>query len=123
MMAVSDTAGIGVDIVELERVRGIRFLERFAEYFLTPNEMRTFADYADPIAFIASRFAAKEATIKAFPGFLSPHDFEIVKDGKKPLIRFVSDAVARRYEAAVSMAHSTEYAAGYAMVRVRERCE
>lgn len=112
-------AGVGIDIVELSRIRGIRFLRRFAEYFLTPGELRGMRTRRDRIAFIASRFAAKEAVIKAFPGFLSPRDFEIIKEGKKPAVRFVSPAFTGQYQAAVSISHSTEYAAGYAVVRKR----
>jgi holo-[acyl-carrier-protein] synthase len=108
--------GIGVDIVELERVKHIRFLGRFAEYFLSPGELIFFEQSADPISFIASRFAAKEATIKAFPGFLSPHDFEIVKDGVKPVVKFFAEEREKQYTALVSMSHSTSYAIGYASV-------
>ena len=109
--------GVGVDIVEISRVKGIRFLERFAEYFLSAPELKAFHAHKDPIAFIASRFAAKEAIIKAFPGFLSPHDFEIIKYGKKPTVRFVSQKTASRYSTSVSIAHSTDYAVGYAIIQ------
>ena len=108
--------GVGTDIVELDRIRGIRFLERFVEYFLRPREITAFRKYVDPYLFVASRFAAKEAVIKAFPIFLKPHDFEIIKMGKKPLIRFASQENEARYRALVSISHSTEYATGYAVV-------
>ena len=104
---------VGVDIVEIDRVRNIRFLRRFAEYFLTPRELEFFAAAADPVQFIASRFAAKEAVIKAFPGFLKPHDFEIIKDGKKPVVNFVGNK--KRHSVAVSISHSVNYAIGYAV--------
>jgi holo-[acyl-carrier-protein] synthase len=110
------TLGIGVDIVETKRVREIRLLQRFAEYFLTPSELASFGSSPDPIGFIASRFAAKEATIKAFPGFLSPHDFEIIKEGTKPAVRFLSLANERKYKVLVSLSHSIDYAAGYATI-------
>jgi holo-[acyl-carrier protein] synthase len=109
-------AGVGVDIVEMNRVKKIRERGRFAEYFLRPREIASFKRHADPVAFIASRFALKEAVIKAYPGFLSPHDFEIVKKGKKPFVRFVSRKNEVRYAAKVSLAHSTDYAAGYAVI-------
>jgi len=110
------TVGVGVDIVEMERVQNIRFPLRFAEYFLTPSEIKVFKKSADPTAFLASRFAAKEATIKAFPGRLGPHEFEIIKNGKKPVVRFASRKISDRYTALVSLTHSTRYAAGYATV-------
>ena len=108
--------GVGIDIVELDRIKGIRFLERFAEYFLRPRELKAFRKHVNPVSFVASRFALKEAVIKAFPHFLKPHDFEIVKRGKKPSIRFASRENEVRYSALVSISHSTEYAAGYAIV-------
>lgn len=111
--------GIGVDIVELKRVEQIRFLRRFAEYFLTPAEIESFRKNTDPVSFIASRFAAKEAVIKAFPGFLSPHDFAIIKNGAKPAVRFLSPRIGDHYKAMVSISHSTEYAAGFATVTQR----
>lgn len=115
----SPLAGIGVDIVERERVTGIRYLERFAEYFLTRREMEGFQKAADPVGFIASRWAAKEAVIKAFPGLMKPHGFEIVKDGKKPAVRFLATEVSEVYDASVSISHSTKYAAGFATVTRR----
>jgi holo-[acyl-carrier protein] synthase len=111
--------GIGTDIVELERVEHIGELRRFAEYFLTPAELAAFAANSDPIRFVASRFAAKEAVIKACPDKLKPHDFEILKKGVKPMVRFVAADLAARYEAVVSLSHSTRYAAGYAVVTRR----
>jgi phosphopantetheine--protein transferase-like protein len=112
----STVTGIGVDIIELERVRKIKQLRRFAEYFLLPTEIEAFGASADPIGFIASRFAAKEAVIKAFPGKLKPHEFEIIKAGVKPTVRFVSEKTSVKYRALVSLSHSTRYAAGYATV-------
>ena len=116
MSAQEGVAGIGVDIIETKRIKNIRFLRRFAEYFLTQQELALFAKNADPIGFIASRFAAKEAVIKAFPGFLSPHDFEIFKSGVKPVVHFISPTREKTYGVMVSLSHSTDYAAGYATV-------
>jgi holo-[acyl-carrier-protein] synthase len=108
--------GIGVDIVELARIRRIRFLSRFAEYFLTPRELEHLHSAPDPEEFVASRFAVKEAVIKAFPRFLRPHDFEIVKEGKKPTVHFSEPSLEDQYKALASITHSYEYAAGYAIV-------
>src|SRR3989338_3156242 len=113
-MRFGEPCGVGVDIVELARVKNIRFLTLFAEFFLTPAEMKSFKKHINPIGFIASRFAAKEAAIKAFPGFLSPHEIELQKNALKPTIRFCSPKKAKRYKALVSISHSTDYAAGYA---------
>lgn len=59
--------GIGVDIVEIERVR--RILEKFSDRFLkkvfTAHEMAYCLRYRDPYPRYAARFAAKEAVFKA----------------------------------------------------------
>jgi holo-[acyl-carrier protein] synthase len=110
----SHILGVGVDVVELERIKKIRLLERFAEYFLTPPELKALAKSSDPVRFIASRFAAKEAVIKAFPGFLRPHEFRIGKNGAKPVVVF-SAPQKSHCRMSVSISHSTRYAIGYAV--------
>jgi holo-[acyl-carrier-protein] synthase len=117
-MHFQEFCGVGVDIVEISRIKKIRFLDRFAEYFLTGSELALFRTSPDPLRFVASRFAAKEAVIKACPEKISPHEFEIEKNGVRPVVRFLSEK-GSRYAALVSLAHSTEYAAGYAAVYVR----
>lgn len=59
--------GIGVDIVDIRRMRaGIeRYGERFAHKLLSGPEMAEYRAIADPAAFLAKRFAAKEALVKA----------------------------------------------------------
>ena len=59
--------GIGTDIVELSRVQGIfdRFGEHFARRILMDEEMELYTRAADPVRFLAMRFAGKEATVKA----------------------------------------------------------
>ena len=59
--------GIGVDILRAERVHKAyaRFGERFAERLLMPEEMAQFQGHKNPQRFLAMRFAAKEAVVKA----------------------------------------------------------
>jgi holo-[acyl-carrier protein] synthase len=59
--------GIGTDVVQLERVRLIheKFGERFVERLLLPAELQAFQQYKRPVRFLAMRFAAKEAIVKA----------------------------------------------------------
>lgn len=59
--------GIGVDIVEISRVRGLleKFGNRFIERILTPIEIEEFNQRKCPASFLASRFSAKEALAKA----------------------------------------------------------
>lgn len=59
--------GIGTDVVQQERVRLVheKFGERFAERLLLPAELAAFHRYQRPVRFLAMRFAAKEAIVKA----------------------------------------------------------
>lgn len=59
--------GIGTDIVQLERVRHVheKYGERFVERLLLPAERDAFQGHTRPLRFLAMRFAAKEAIVKA----------------------------------------------------------
>lgn len=108
--------GIGIDVVELEDMRNARFKKRIAEYFLTKREMDVMPRGPRLAQFLASRFALKEALIKAFPGKISPLDFEITKKGRRPHIVFVSATRNKKYSAIVSITHTEHVAAAVAIV-------
>ena len=59
--------GIGVDVLEAARIDKSleRFGERFTRHLLMPQEMAQLARTRRPERFIAMRFAAKEAIVKA----------------------------------------------------------
>lgn len=59
--------GIGTDIVQLERIERIyeRFGDVFAKRVLMDEEYELFAAAKRPARFLAMRFAAKEAIVKA----------------------------------------------------------
>jgi len=59
--------GIGTDLVELSRVQQTydRFGEHFVDRLLMEEERALFAANKWPVRFLAMRFAAKEATVKA----------------------------------------------------------
>jgi holo-[acyl-carrier protein] synthase len=59
--------GIGTDLVRLERIRQVheKYGERFVEHLLLPAELEAFRGYNRPVRFLAMRFAAKEAIVKA----------------------------------------------------------
>lgn len=107
-------AGIGVDIVEYEQVRRARFLDRVAEFAFSANERKQMSESSDAVQFFASRFAAKEAVVKAFPEELSYQDFEIIKEGAKPAVHFLKHA-KHTCRTAVSISHSQHFAIGFAI--------
>ena len=59
--------GVGTDIVEYSRVQEIynRFGERFVNRLLMDEERELLEKNKMPVRFLAMRFAAKEATVKA----------------------------------------------------------
>jgi len=59
--------GIGTDVVRMDRIRKIheRYGEHFVERLLMPQELEAFRNHARPVCFLAMRFAAKEAIVKA----------------------------------------------------------
>lgn len=59
--------GIGIDVLRADRVQKAyeRYGERFVERLLMPEERLQFARTRRPERFLAMRFAAKEAIVKA----------------------------------------------------------
>jgi holo-[acyl-carrier protein] synthase len=59
--------GIGTDLLEIARVERVwkRFGERFATRVLLDEELELFAVSPNRVRFLAMRFAAKEAIVKA----------------------------------------------------------
>jgi holo-[acyl-carrier protein] synthase len=59
--------GIGTDLIEIGRVEKVlkRFGDRFAQRILCEPELRCFRVHKRPVAYLAKRFAAKEAFSKA----------------------------------------------------------
>lgn len=87
--------GIGTDIVRIQRIADSlqRHGERFASRILADNEMSEFRAASRKEHFLAKRFAAKEAFVKAFgTGFrdgVSLRDIRVTHDDLgKPLLSF-----------------------------------
>ena len=59
--------GVGTDVVEIGRIENAlaRFGERFARRILCESEFNRFKNHRLPAAYLAKRFAAKEAFAKA----------------------------------------------------------
>ena len=66
--------GVGTDLVEIGRVERAlaRFGERFAARILCPPEFERFSTHRQPAAYLAKRFAAKEAFAKALGTGIRP---------------------------------------------------
>jgi len=92
-------AGIGVDIVNIDRIEAalLRFGDRFSQRILGTMELVEFSQHAQPARFLAKRFAAKEATAKAlgsgFRAGLKLSDIQVTHDALgKPLLHLSGQA-------------------------------
>lgn len=110
--------GIGIDIIELSRVREIISRQsKFVDRILTENEKIKFEDLSDArkVEFLAGRFAAKEAFSKALGtgigSELSFLDIEVVTDiAGKPII------IKPEVRAHLSISHSRDYAVAQVVI-------
>ena len=59
--------GVGTDLIDIRRIERAlrRFGERFAQRILCEPELKRFRSHGKPVAYLAKRFAAKEAFTKA----------------------------------------------------------
>ena len=108
----------GIDILEIERIRRVaeRYGERFYRRLYTEGEIAYCRGRAPQLA---SRFAAKEAVMKALgTGARGVHwtDIEVVRGrGQAPRIELHGTALARAErlglsQLALSLSHSKDYA-------------
>jgi holo-[acyl-carrier protein] synthase len=128
--------GIGTDVCDMRRMRATleRRGERFAERVLGPNELQVFHARrarveARGLAYLATRFSAKEAFSKAIGlGIRSPMSWRLCEilnlPSGKPEIH-LHGALAqwfteRRLRAHVTVTDETDYAASFVVV---ETCE
>lgn len=112
-------SGIGIDIVELDRIKKIsERQEKFIDRILTGTEKIEYKKLSDKrkIEFLAGRFAAKEAFAKAagtgIGHGLSFLDIEIAVDEKgKPFI-----VKPDRDRVHLSISHSRDFAAAQVVI-------
>ena len=104
--------GIGTDIVHVNRMRENlnKYGDKFAKRILTDSELTEFGDKNDKAAFLAKRFAAKEATAKAlgtgFSGGLSLQHIGVGHDSAgKPILEFLAVAKELLREKKIQMSH------------------
>ena len=123
--------GIGTDIVHIPRMAESlqRHSRRFAARILAERELAEFDQSARPEAYLAKRFAAKEAVAKAFgTGFrdgLSLKHICVAKDALgRPQVLLTEKAqeLAQQRQVAgvhLSLADEQEYAIAYVVMESR----
>lgn len=119
--------GIGIDVVEVERIAAA--IERHGEAFLnrvfTPGERAYCQSHPNPAIHFAARFAAKEAAAKALGTGIGAnaglHDLEIVHSASgAPQLHLsgAAEAFARQHGITgilISLSHAQQYAAANAV--------
>ena len=128
--------GVGIDIIEIDRIAAsdARFGERFARRILGAREFERFQarrarSARRGLAFLATRFAGKEAVAKALGlGMKSPmrwHSVEILNDASgRPLASVHADlrrfVERHRLRLHVSLTDEQTTAAAYAIAEIVE---
>jgi holo-[acyl-carrier protein] synthase len=116
------TAGIGVDIVDIERIERLvaRYDRSFVQRVFTPAEIEYCGRMARPGVHYAGRFAVKEAFYKALPPSCQPHGrwrgIETLGDSSgRPRVHVVDEYLAESLDEAgvrgiqVSISHERHY--------------
>ena len=93
--------GIGTDLAVIERVEKAisRHGERFAKRILTELELARYREHPQPAAYLAKRFAAKEATAKALGTGIGPISWQDMQVGRTeagaPVMQLLGAAAAK----------------------------
>jgi holo-[acyl-carrier protein] synthase len=123
--------GLGTDVVEIGRIEQAleRFGERFAKRILCEPEFARFKRHRMPAAYLAKRFAAKEAFTKALgTGIHAPANWHGVwvqnLPSGKPVLRFSEDLSKLLEQRRILHSHlSLADERGVAMATVILECE
>jgi len=124
---VSVVHAIGLDIVEVERIRKdiAQYGDKFINRILSEKEIESYDKRFDKDLFLAGRFAAKEAIIKALGKFLTDRppytDLQVLNDNTGQPYFKLTDEILQKLKKTVillSISHEKNYAA--AMVVISE---
>ena len=104
--------GIGTDIVEVERIKNLSSISKFANKILSQNELNSFnsLNKDQQIYFLSKQFAAKEAVSKALGTGIghetSLKNIEILRDEKgKPFFNAINELYAYLSNLGITKTH------------------
>ena len=117
--------GLGTDLVEIARIDRVyqRHGERFARRILTPTEYLQFSERQYCVAYLAKRFAAKEAIVKAlgtgFRGLMQWQNIEVLADPLGKPVAYLLNGAAEQLEQhstiSITMSDERQYALAFAL--------
>ena len=122
--------GIGTDIVQVQRMAKNleKYGDRFAKRILSDGEFSEFSENSNQSAFLAKRFAAKEAAVKALgTGFRHGISMQHISVGHdevgKPVLQFTDVAESIFNErliqsSHISIADEKEFAVAYVVLEI-----
>ena len=119
------TESIGLDIVENARIERLftKHPDRFVERILGSEERKIFSGRRDQVPFLAGRFAAKEAIIKALGAYLSDRppysSLQILNDKTgRPFVQLgeTLSGELSHLRILISLSHEQNYAVGMAVI-------
>ncbi|RTE65837.1 holo-ACP synthase [Amphritea opalescens] len=103
--------GVGTDLLDIRRIgKALERTPRLAERILTAAEFEQFSTSSEPVNFLAKRFAAKEAAVKALgTGIgrgISWQHFNISHDSLgRPLIEMNGGALEKAEQRGIRQIH------------------
>ncbi len=118
--------GIGTDICQNNRIQNMinKFKSDFAKRILTDFEISKYYERKDRIGYLASRFCAKEAVVKALnKGFghgVGFRDIEIRNSvSGKPIVKYygVLEGFNNDFETEISISHERDYSIAFVVVQ------
>ena len=113
-------SGLGIDLVEIAAIKS-KATDAFIERILSEEELKLFHKMTHPerkMAFLAGRFAAKEAYVKAYQSFDSPLNFKDVvvlnNDNGAP---YILSKYRPNDSILVSISHTEHYAVAIVQIK------
>ena len=105
---------MGTDIVYIPRIRKMLTKKSFINYIYTKKEQELANKFKDSTNFYATRFAAKEAIIKATNGKYDFRQIEILKDiDGKPLPKILNENLNIN----LSLSFDNDYAIAFCIIQ------
>lgn len=127
------TAGIGVDVVEIDRLKKVsrQWRRSFLKKIFTEGELRYSFARRFPYQHLAARFAAKEAVFKALgsitDNFVGWRNVEVVNDSSgrpKVTLSGRAETLQRKKgikEVLISLSHTQHYAVASAFLVLKNK--
>ncbi len=111
--------GLGIDIVEIDRIKQ-HFSKRFVQRILSPDEMILYDKMMSTkrqFEFLAGRFAAKEAYVKAYQRFDTALNFKDVSILNDEFGAPYLSAPQSNDKVLISISHSDHYAVAVCSIK------